>query len=148
MLERIPISTHWETTSGSKSKLTWLPQEPYSIWNAIYIYIYTSWQMNLHYFQSSIFWTLEFQSYRSTHTNTHTCVIHAVCHQYWIIPSESHTSSLLLFLSPYFVCAFLMFLFWNFITIHYVSFVWLEMWEHVLCKASAMLVSIGIWIPF
>lgn len=38
MLERIPISTHWETTSGSKSKLTWLPQEPYSIWNAIYIY--------------------------------------------------------------------------------------------------------------
>lgn len=50
----------------------------------IYIYIYTSWQMNLHYFQSSIFWTLEFQSYRSTHTNTHTCVIHAVCHQYWI----------------------------------------------------------------
>lgn len=40
MLERIPISTHWETTSGSKSKLTWLPQEPYSIWNAIYIYIY------------------------------------------------------------------------------------------------------------
>lgn len=40
MLERIPISTHWETTSGSKSKLTWLPQEPYSIWNAIYIYIH------------------------------------------------------------------------------------------------------------
>lgn len=40
MLERIPISTHWETTSGSKSKLTWLPQEPYSIQNAIYIYIY------------------------------------------------------------------------------------------------------------
>lgn len=40
MLERIPISTHWETTSGSKSKLTWLPQEPYSIWNAMYIYIH------------------------------------------------------------------------------------------------------------
>lgn len=40
MLERIPISTHWETPSGSKSKLTWLPQEPYSIWNAIYIYIH------------------------------------------------------------------------------------------------------------
>lgn len=39
----------------------------------LYIYIYTSWQMNLHYFQSSIFWTLEFQNYRSTHTNTHTC---------------------------------------------------------------------------
>lgn len=42
MLERIPISTHWETTSGSKSKLTWLPQEPYSIWNAIYIHILTN----------------------------------------------------------------------------------------------------------